>query len=147
MTTDKEEQEERRRTVLNDARVRAQQGGTTFSSFADAFANEDRQGRYQTVNKATVIGADAIPKYEGAPNWANDPVGMEPPFPLDVSEQQPTGEPHEVRASIAAHDVSLEPSLLPGGQGNSGDLAAAPSDASSLGAERAGSPPFLKNKG
>ena len=49
-----EEQKERRQTVLNDARVRREQG-STLSQFATSEAETPR-GRYTTEERATVIG-------------------------------------------------------------------------------------------
>jgi hypothetical protein len=148
MTTDKEEQDERRQTVLNDARVRAQQGGTTFATFAEAFADEERGGRFRGQTPQTIVGAEPVTQYPAAASWTHDPCGPEPSLGIDINEMAPTGEAHEVEASIAAQNVpSLEPSALPGGQGNSGDPADALSNSSSpLTSQRTGSPPFLKNK-
>ena len=39
--------------------------------------------------------------------WAGDLVGLEPPLGFSVDAMEPTGEPHEVAASLAADPVSV----------------------------------------
>jgi hypothetical protein len=143
MTTEfQHEQEERRETLLNDARVREQQRGATLSGFAQAEANIDR-GRFTANEKSTVVGASPIPQYPAA-FQQRDPVPDEPALGVDLNALEPCGEPHELKASIAAQDApSLEPSPF-SAQGNCGDPTAAPSTKSPGDVESVGSPPFLK---
>jgi hypothetical protein len=132
MTTEAQrEQEERRATLLNDARLREQQRGATYSSFADAFADEDRGGRFKTINQP--IHTAATPVYPEQPPTSpfhHDPVPDEPPLGFSVNELQPTGEPHEIAASIAAQDVQTLERLPPfsSAQGNSDDPSRPPSN-------------------
>jgi hypothetical protein len=56
------------------------------------------------------------PRLPAGSPWSSDPVGLEPPFPEDISYVPPCGEPHEAEA--AARLLSVEPvgllSPLPG---------------------------------
>jgi hypothetical protein len=105
MTTEfQREQQERRETLENDRKVREQTG--TFMSHTHI---DDAGGRFAQVNAATVIGATPVPSYPQGPAWSVDPSGVEPPLNYSVNELQPTGEPHEIAASIAAQG-SLEAS-------------------------------------
>ena len=102
-----EEQNERRQVLANDLRVR----GSTFAQFAQADADTNR-GRFTSYERSAVVGSTPLPKYEGAPNWAPDPTGIEPPTGVDINEHPPVGEAYEVRASIAEHRGSLGPSIF-----------------------------------
>jgi hypothetical protein len=147
MTTEHQrEQQERRETLQNDRKVREQ--GTTLSQFAQAEANEVG-GRFSGHEKATVVGAQESPAYPAAPNWAFDPAGVEPALGIDINAIEPTGEPHEIAASIAAQNASTleQPPPFSSAQGNSGDSAVAPPNNPLVGVEHAESPPFLKNEG
>ena len=146
MTTEfQREQEERRETLLNDKRLREQQQrGATYSSFAEAFADEERGGRYgmdkQPIHTAVT---PVYPEQPPTSPFHHDPVPLEPP--IDATDCGPTfgialREPHEVAASIAAQDVpTLEPPFS--AQGNCGDPTA-PSTKSPGDVESVGSPPF-----
>jgi hypothetical protein len=78
------EQSDRLETLQNDMRVR----GSTFNQFAQSEAAESR-GRFTAHERSAVVGATPIPKYEGAPNRANDPSGIEPPLGYAIDAQEP----------------------------------------------------------
>jgi hypothetical protein len=69
---------------------------TTFASFAAAFADEDRLGRFGTDKlPAQIIGTAPTPNYPG------DPVPDELPLGFSVEEiGPPVGTAAEVKASI-----------------------------------------------
>jgi hypothetical protein len=55
MTTSfQEEQKDRRETLEHDKRLRDQQRGATYSTFAEAFADEERGGRFKAVNQTAM---------------------------------------------------------------------------------------------
>jgi hypothetical protein len=105
MTTSfQEEQADRRKYLENEKRLR-EQGTTepksTYASFAEAFADEDRGGRFKAVNQT--IHTAATPVYpEQPPNspFHHDPVPDEPPLGFSINEAPVVGEPHEVERSI-----------------------------------------------
>jgi hypothetical protein len=90
-------QAERRDVVENDRKVRDSMPKTTFATFAEAFADEERGGRFKTDRPTLVIGSTPIPNYPGA--GQEDLAGQEPPLGY-VDAAPIVGEPHEVRASI-----------------------------------------------
>jgi hypothetical protein len=92
--------------LTNELRLR--NPGSTFSQFAEADAATSL-GRFNAISSPQVVGAQAAPKYEGAPNWAHDPTGIEPPLNFDVNALEPTGEIAEVKASLEP----LGPSTFP----------------------------------
>jgi hypothetical protein len=107
MTTEHQhEQQERRETVLNDARLRQQRQGSTFSQFAQAEADIHR-GRFTGHEKSTVIGSTplAASQYPAGPIWGTADQAPEPSLGVDINEMQPTGEVFEVERSIAAQDA------------------------------------------
>jgi hypothetical protein len=102
MTTEfQREQEERRRTLDNDRRVREQQQGATLSDFATAEAAEDR-GRFTAHEKSTVVGSTPNPAtaYPQGPAWSATELPDEPPLGVSVEDHEPTGTAAEVQASI-----------------------------------------------
>jgi hypothetical protein len=138
-TYDELTQDEKRQTLLNDLRVARERSASTLSQFAEP------RGRFSTIEKASVVGVSP-PSYPPMPEnnpWRSDPVGPEPPLRIDINEMPPTGEPHEIAASITAQDVpSPERPAFSSARGNSGDPAA-PSTKAPLGSMPAvGSPPF-----
>jgi hypothetical protein len=145
-TTYQEEQRERHETLEQDKRLREQQRGATYSSFADAFADEDRGGRFKAVNKTAVVGATPAPAYPAGPAWCADPTGVEPALGVDINEMQPTGEVFEVRQSLEAKQSEVAPILEHSpfsAQGNSGDPSRSPSNPLSPGLmPSSGSSPF-----
>src|SRR6516165_7594221 len=61
MTTDQEEQAEKRRVMLQDAGVRQQQQTSTFHQHAQAQADEISQGRYRATGVPRVVGSTPTP--------------------------------------------------------------------------------------
>jgi hypothetical protein len=78
MLTDQEEQAEKRRTLLNDARVREQSNTGTYLSHT----HSELGGRFSNVGAALVVGTTPNP-YPPLPEnnpWRSDPVPNEPPL-------------------------------------------------------------------
>jgi len=107
MTTSKaDEQAERRRVLMHDARLR-EQGSTFFVQ-----THSDVGGRFAAVGAATVIGTTAVPTYPAASTpFQSDPVGPEPPLGYRIDELEPsappslaqaTGEPIERAPSVSS---------------------------------------------
>jgi hypothetical protein len=118
------EMKEKLSTLMQDLLVRKQQepqplndDASTFHTFAQSDA-ASVGGRFAQTQSAKVVGADKSVEYPAIPSgpWsAPDPSGLEPPFPVDVSEPVITGEWHEVQASLASG------SPLPEAGGTDGD--------------------------
>jgi hypothetical protein len=71
---------------------------STFQSFSEAFADEDRLGRFGTDKPpAIIVGTSPTTNYPGA--GLVDPVPDEPPLGF-VEVLQPVGTASEVQASI-----------------------------------------------
>jgi len=83
-------QAERRRIMIEERRLR------TYHGHAQAGVDDERQGRFATLDKATVTGQGGGPTYpqmpEGNP-WRNEPIGTEPPLNYDINAQDAVGEP------------------------------------------------------
>src|SRR6516165_2906444 len=91
MLESQREQEDRRRTMQNDARVREQiervfaqdqsvpRQASTFHQHAQADADTPL-GRFSAVSAAYVVGSTAIPQYPAAASHQRDPCGLEPPL-------------------------------------------------------------------
>jgi hypothetical protein len=94
MTTNAEEQRERRRVVLDEARARDQlrEQQRESSAYIDHYAQE-AGGRWNAVAQATVIGQSPNPwpkMPEGNP-WAGpDLVGLEPPLSYRIDDLNPS---------------------------------------------------------
>jgi hypothetical protein len=85
MLTDQAEQAEKRRTLLNDARVREQQQqASSLLDHARAAADDLSGGRFAGVNPATVVGSTPVPKYPAAAAHQFDPCGTEPPLGVRI---------------------------------------------------------------
>jgi hypothetical protein len=69
----------------------------TFSSFAEAFKDEDRGGRFKPEQATIIVGTTPITNYKGAGQV--DPVPDEPPLGYR-DEMQPVGTAAEVKAPI-----------------------------------------------
>lgn len=85
---------------------------TTFASFAAAFADEDRRGRFKPETATHVIGSTPIPKYPELPASSpshHDVVPDEPPLGYSVDEMQPLGTAAEIQASIDKLQKPEEP--------------------------------------
>lgn len=131
MTTEHQrEQQERRETLENDRRVREQQHGmtepkTTFSTFAEAFATEDRQGRFRGQPSQYIVGSEPIVRYPELPETSpfhHDPVGQEPPLNFqETSALEPVGTFPEVQQSLEKLGVAEPPPGPPEGEVRSGN--------------------------
>jgi hypothetical protein len=74
---------------------------TTFASFAEAFADEDRGGRFKPETATHVIGSTAgPPRYPASSPSHQDQTGQEPSLGYSIDEMQPLGTEAEVQASI-----------------------------------------------
>ena len=146
MLSSQEEQEERRRVLAQDARVREQQG-STFHTFAQADA--DIPGRFSAVAHATVVGADPIPNYPAAAAHQHDPCGLEPPIGYRIDAMPDPEEPSTVHHA-AVEQTGEPPSASPLSRGSplsSGDLTSdgdAPSSQLDVQRAEVGSPPLNK---
>src|SRR5215469_8760451 len=141
-TSDQEEQAEKRRTLLNDARVREQSRNGDTGTFLSHTHIDDAGGRFAAVNAAKIVGqspaiAAAYPAASAAHQTELPP---EPSLGFSIDEMP------GLESSMA---IPLSPSVE-----ELGDPAAAPlSDddgpATSSGgsvSERAGSSPFSKDQ-
>jgi hypothetical protein len=70
-------------------------------------------GRF--ARKSQVIGEGMI-EYPKAAEWVGADQGIEPPFPIDISELAPTGEPFEIQASLE-RNASADQSPITAGAG------------------------------
>jgi hypothetical protein len=81
-------------------------GTTTYAAQAAiAQALDAGGGRWAAADKSAVVGETPAPMYPAQPAgspWAGDPVGQEPPFPVDISAMEPVGTHAEIEASLAA---------------------------------------------
>jgi hypothetical protein len=134
-TSDQEDQAERRRGLINDARVRDQSRNGDTSSYIDHYSPE-MGGRFSNVGTASVVGQTPNP-YPPLPEnnpWRSDPVPAEPPLGYRIDAmpelETSTGVP-PVSPPVATDDPADAPS---GGSGS-----ASPSG---LVSERAGSSPL-----
>jgi hypothetical protein len=76
---------------------------TTFSTFAEAFADEDRGGRFKPETATHVIGTTPVPKYPELPASSpshHDVVPDERPLGFSVEQMEPVGTAVEVQKSI-----------------------------------------------
>jgi hypothetical protein len=93
-------QAERREVLQNDRDLLPK---TTFASFASAFTDEDRGGRFKPETQTHIIGSTPIPKYPELPASSpshHDVVPDEPPLGFSVEEMTPVGSHQEIQASI-----------------------------------------------
>jgi hypothetical protein len=112
------EQEERRRTLDNDRRLREQCG--TFHQFAEAEA-QTPMGRFSQVTTAYVIGSTPTPAaaYPAASAHQHDPCGQEPPLGYRIDEMEPLETPS---ASLAQGPTDPVPADAPSPVGTLGDV-------------------------
>jgi len=85
MLSRQQEAAERLEVIENEKRLR----GSTLSQFATSEAETPR-GRFAAISSPRIVGSTPIPKYEGAPNWANCPVPTEPPLGFDNPAADPS---------------------------------------------------------
>jgi hypothetical protein len=91
---------------------------STYAGFAQAFADEDRGGRFKAVNQT--IHTAATPVYPVQPPnspFRRDPAGQEPPLGFSVDQMDPVGTAAEIEASLER----LGEAGLPSGQPDGGD--------------------------
>jgi len=126
MLESQRDQIDRRRVMRNDARVKEQQRGTTFSQFAQADA--EIPGRFAAVAGANVIGsrADISGAYPAcSPALAvqlptEPPLGLDNPAlestPLALSPTQGTGptlDAHSARVGPLSLQAAQHPEVIP----------------------------------
>jgi hypothetical protein len=142
-TSDPEDQNERRRVLRNDARVRDQSRNGNTGTFLSHTHIDDAGGRFAAVNAATIVGSEPAVKYPQLPSsspWhGSDPVPDEPPLGYRVDAlnpiKSPTGVP-SVSPLVATDDPAHAPSSDGGPATPSGGLVS----------ERAGSSPFSESE-
>jgi hypothetical protein len=98
------DQADRKEVLENDRRLRQQQEqGSTFLEHT----HNEAGGRYAAISSPQIVGSTTpIPKYEGAPNWAHDPSGIEPSlgYRIDNSELTPSAEPPAAPTPDPGHE-------------------------------------------
>jgi len=131
-TSDQEDQADKRRTLLNDARARNQSNGDTGTYLSHT--HDEIGGRFAAIGHAQVVGAGPVPKYPAAstPWHGPDPVGDEPPlgFPIDAMPG--------LESSMATSSSSVEATGDPADAPSSDDGSPA-TPSGGLMSERAGS--------
>jgi hypothetical protein len=104
------------------------------STFLD-HTHSDEGGRF--AKQQMVIGSAAeagkqYPKLPTSSPWADNPVGVEPPYDGDMSAPI-VGEPHEIEASLGKSAAVLLPADEPKGDAQSRcDTAASPNPSANL---------------
>jgi hypothetical protein len=90
-------QRERAEVLKNDRAVQK----NTFLSHT----HSEEGGRY--AKPQTIVGSDSAVQYPmAAPNWANDPTGVEPPLNIDINAIEPCGEYFELGDVTTATETS-----------------------------------------
>ena len=88
-------QKEKREILAGDRQRKA----TTYRDHAQAFADEDRGGRFAVLDKPKVTGSAPVIQYPRLPgdNPSNQlaMTGEELPLGYSIEEMEPTGELHE----------------------------------------------------
>jgi hypothetical protein len=136
-TSDQEDQAEKRRTLLNDARVREQSRDSDTGTYL-SHTHSEVGGRFAVTEHQTITGvvSPSPPPLPAISPWhGSDPVPDEPPLgyridDLNLFEESPTGVP-PVSPPVATGDPAHAPS--------GGSLVQQPSGG--LMSERAGSSP------
>ena len=98
-----DEQRERREVLRNDQLLRkqaAEDRASTYFAQAQAEIGAELGGRFKHLSQTVVTGVPQAPMQPQGSPWRCDPVGPEPPLGYDINALVPTGEPHEVQASI-----------------------------------------------
>jgi hypothetical protein len=113
MTTDQEEQAERRRVLRNDERVREQSRNGDTSSYIDHYSPE-MGGRFSTEGAAKVVGTtpNPYPPLPASSPWSGpDPVPPEDPlgYRIDAMPELSTGV-LPVSPSVTTDDPAVAPS-------------------------------------
>jgi hypothetical protein len=147
MLSSQEEQEDRRRTLQNDVRVREQEEqrrvfapdqslprqGTTMHQFAQNDAQMPR-GRFSAIETVTVVGANPTINYPGGPAWSAGPGAqcVEPPLGLDnpaLEVASTVSTPQATDGAVDAPSASVPPGSMSeraGSSLSSGDPAVHP---------------------
>ena len=110
MLSSQEEQNERRRVMLQDARLREQQQHGTMHAFAQSDAGTPL-GRFSAISNAQVVGADPIPRYPAASAHQADPVGREPALGYRIDQMFPDGPDYSLGQDQG--DAVVAPSSAP----------------------------------
>jgi len=113
MLSSQEEQEDRRRTMRNDARVREQGGTFHAHALADA---ETPRGRFSAVSAAYVVGSkpDVASAYTAAGAHQADPCGTEPALGYDINSLGPSvlAEAQVTGDAVVAPSTNVSPGLM-----------------------------------
>jgi hypothetical protein len=109
MTTEfQREQQDRRRVLRDDARLREQQTKDQSGTFLSHTHIDDAGGRFAAVNAASVVGAEPLVTYPQLPSsspWAGpDPVPDEPPLGYEVNRLTD----HELEPSMTSSTVDAQ---------------------------------------
>jgi hypothetical protein len=95
MLSRQQDQQERLEVIENDKRLRGSSSGSSAREGSSTFFSQTHNevgGRYAAISSPQIVGSTALPKYEGAPNWANDGVPNEPPLGFDNPALNPSAE-------------------------------------------------------
>ena len=78
-------------------------GTMTYHSRAAVEQTLETGGRFADKVSLVVGETPAVqyPRLPAGSPWAGDPVGLEPPLGFSVDAMEPTGEAHEIQASLA----------------------------------------------
>jgi hypothetical protein len=127
MLSSQEDQEERRRVMLDEARARdrLREQGSTFLEHT----HSEMGGRFSAVGAASVVGSKEFVSYPAAAPHQRDPCGIEPPLGYRIDEMEPLEQPSTVLPHSPVEQL--------------GDPADASSSSAPLVIERAGSPPLM----
>ena len=139
MLTDQEDQADKRRTLLNDARVREQSKNGDTGTFLSHTHIDDAGGRFSAVNAAKIVGqSPAIAASYPAASAAHQ-IELPPEPSLGFSIDEMPG----LESSIATSSSSVEATGDPADAPSSDDGGSATSSGGSM-SERAGSSPSNK---
>jgi hypothetical protein len=89
--------QEKQQMLRNETALREQ-----GSTFLDHTHNETG-GRFSAISNPNVIGSSPNPATQyaaGAPNWVGQDQNQEPPYPVDISALETTGERFEIERSV-----------------------------------------------
>ena len=136
MLTDQEEQAEKRRTLLNDARVRAQSKNGDTGTFLSHTHIDDAGGRFAAVNAAKIVGQSPgiAASYPAASAAHQTELPPEPSLGFSIDEMP------GLESSMATSSSSVEATGDPADTPSSDDGGSATSSGGLM-SERAGSSP------
>ena len=85
--------------------------GTTTTFHQQAMIDLQLESGGRFAKDTIVSGTEASVHYPPGPTWTRDQVGLEPPLGVAIDDLEPTGNAHEIEASIAhsnaAHIVPI----------------------------------------